>query len=152
MSRIQRFGAYALAFERAVADDDWSGVEPCFSEDAVYETTGPEPFAGRHAPRSAVLAYLRESLDGFDRRFDRRELAVLEGPVERGDGVWVRWRATYHLAGAPPLVMDGEETAVFRGDRICRLEDVIDSASSARTERYLREHAAKLRPPREPSR
>lgn len=146
MNRIQRFAAYAAAFEKAVAENDWAGVEACFSEDAVYEIFGPPPFAGRHAPRSAVLAYLRASLDGFDRRFASRELALLEGPLERGDSVWMRWRATYRVAGAPPLAIEGEETAVFRGDAICRLDDRFEPTSSERAIAFLGEHAAKLRP------
>ena len=150
MSLVQRFGAYAMAFEKAVAEDDWDGVEPYFSEDAVYETFGPAAFAGRHRPRTAVLAALRASLDGFDRRFDSRELQVLEGPTQRGDEVWVRWRSTYRVAGAPPLVMDGEETARYRGEAICRLEDRFEAASAERTTRFLREHGDKLRPPSKP--
>ncbi len=146
MNLIQRFASYAAAFEKAVAGNDWAAVEPCFSEDAVYETFGPAPFAGRHAPRSAVLAGLRASLDGFDRRFESRELELLEGPRESGSEVWVRWRATYRVAGAPPLAIEGEETAVFRGERICRLEDRFEPASAERTTRFLREHADKLRP------
>jgi hypothetical protein len=147
MNRIQRFAAYAAAFEKAVAENDWAGVEPHFTADAVYELFGPPPFAGCHAPRDAVLAYLRASLDGFDRRFDSRELALLEGPVERGDEVWLRWRATYRLAGAPPLEVDGEETATYRGDAICRLEDRFEPKSAQRALAYFGEHASKLKPP-----
>jgi ketosteroid isomerase-like protein len=147
MNRIQRFAAYAAAFEKAVAENDWAAVEPHFTEDAVYEIFGPPPFAGRHSPRSDVLAYLRASLDGFDRRFDERELEVLEGPVERGDSVWLRWRATYRLAGAPPLAVEGEETATYRGDAILRLEDRFEPNSAAGALAYFGEHAAKLRPP-----
>ena len=40
MDPLARFSEYAAAFEEAVRTDDWSGVEPFFTEDAVYEVTG----------------------------------------------------------------------------------------------------------------
>jgi hypothetical protein len=48
-----------------------------------------------------------------------------EGPLEKDGGVWMRWAATYTLASAPDCRMEGEERAVFAGDRIRRLEDSI---------------------------
>jgi hypothetical protein len=35
VSSIPRFAAYAVAFEKAYASDDWSLVEDFFTEDAV---------------------------------------------------------------------------------------------------------------------
>ena len=37
MSIVDRYQAYADAFEQSYEDDDWSHVEPFFTEDAVYE-------------------------------------------------------------------------------------------------------------------
>ena len=36
METIDRYVAYATAFEEAYASDDWSKLEPFFTEDAVY--------------------------------------------------------------------------------------------------------------------
>ena len=77
------------------------------------------------AARDKVFGQLALSLATFDKRFEKRELEVIEGPEERDEGgsVWMRWRVTYTSPGAPPLVMEGEETAHYEGDRISRLVD-----------------------------
>jgi hypothetical protein len=145
MGHIERFQAYAAAFEEAFKSDDWSVVEPYFTEDAVYEIFGGEPFAGRYEGRDAILAYMKQSLDGFDRRFESRELDPLEGPSLKDGAVWMRWRVTYRVADAPPLVIEGEETAEFEGDRIRRLEDQMPADTSA-TLSFFEEHGDKLEP------
>ncbi|MCA9773478.1 MAG: nuclear transport factor 2 family protein, partial [Myxococcales bacterium] len=143
---IQRFLEYAAAFERGVEADDWDAVRPFFAEDAVYETVAPPPLGGRREGRERILAYFKESLDGFDRRFDSRALAVLEGPTERPDGsVWVRWSAAYRRAGAPDLTIEGEGTAEFAGDAIRRLVDTYPPEMGPRVMGYFAEHGGKLK-------
>lgn len=145
MSKIPRFAAYAAAFERAFESDDWSEVEPFFTEDAVYEVPLDPPMGGRFEGREAILAYFKQVLDGFDRRFASREVALLEGPREGEDGaVWVRGRAAYRADGVPDLVFELEEIAVFDGERIRRLEDRYDAATRQALADYLREHGRKL--------
>lgn len=144
MSKIPRFAAYAAAFEKAFASDDWSAVEPFFTEDAVYEVHLDPPMGGRFEGRAAILAYFRRVLDGFDRRFDSREVAVVRGPSDRDGAVWVRGSATYRADGFPELRFELEETATFEGDRIVRLEDRYDAADRGVLERYAADHGAKL--------
>ena len=146
MSLLERFAEYDQAFEKAYASDDWSIVEPCFTEDAVYEILAEPPLGGRHEGRDAVLAFFKLSLDSFDRRFDSRSLEIIEGPEVRGDSVWMRWRATYRIGSAPELSLEGEETARFTGDRIERLEDRYAEGAAAPVVEYMGEHGAKLRP------
>jgi len=141
---IARFGEYAAAFEEAFKGDDWSVLEPYFTEDAVYELFGGPPFAGRHEGRDAIFSALKASLDSFDRRFDTRELDLLEGPEIRDDAVWMHWRVTYTLEGAPELSIEGEERAYFDGDRIRRLEDQFADEASKTTLAYFEQYAAKL--------
>ncbi len=148
MSNMQRFMSYAAAFEDAYATDDWSKVASFFTEDAVYETFADLPFGGRIEGREALMASFKQVLDTFDRRFDSRSVEMLEGPTERDGTVWFRWAAVYTLAGAPALRIEGEETAVFEGDHIRRLEDRWPSAESQRAQTYLGEHAGKLKPQR----
>ena len=97
---IDRFLAYAVAFEEGVKSDDWSVVEPFFTEDAVYETNNGPPFGGKREGRAAILAFFKQSLDEFDRRFDSREGDLLEGPTEKDGSVWIKFVATYRVAGA----------------------------------------------------
>lgn len=144
MSHMARFAQYAAAFEQAYASDDWSIVAPFFHDDAVYEAQLPAPLGGVFEGRDAILAYFRFVLDGFDRRFATREVLLREGPREDGDAVWVRGGARYRASGVPELYFELEETAVFDGDRIRRLEDRYEAAEIERMQAYLREHGAKL--------
>ena len=124
MDPIDRYKEYAAAFEDVVKSDDWTLLESFFTEDAVYELVGAEFFEGRHEGREAIFAALKASLDSFDRRFETRELEILEGPALKEGAVWMRWRASYRSPGVPELVIDGQELASFEGDRIARLVDV----------------------------
>jgi ketosteroid isomerase-like protein len=144
MSRIARFAAYAAAFEKAFENDDWSLLEPFFSEDAVYDAALDPPIGARLEGRDAILAYFKSVVDRFDRRFQSRELALLEGPRESGDSVWIRGSATYRSAGVPPFVLELEETATFDGDRIRLLEDRYSPAIKKSLAAWLEQYADKL--------
>ncbi len=146
MDPMARFQEYAAAFEQVYKSDDWSLIEPYFTEDAVYEILGGQPFAGRHEGRDAVLAHLKRSVDGFDRRFETRELEILEGPEQEGSSVWLRWRGSYRSPGLPELVIDGEETAVFENGRIRRLEDRFPLEASSILEAWLEANGSRLAP------
>lgn len=144
MSKLARFGAYAAAFEESYASDDWTRVEPFFTEEAVYDA-GVELFMGGHFEgRAAILAYFKAVLDGFDRRFESRELALLDGPFEDGQAIRFRGSATYRAAGVPDLVLVLEEVVTFDGDQITRLEDRYDNDMIAVLRTYLEEHGETL--------
>ncbi len=144
MSNKERFQAYAMAFEKAFESDDWTIVAPYFAEDAVYEVPGGPPFGGKHEGKAAILAAFKQALDGFDRRFDSRELELLEGPTTENGSVWLRWCATYRAGGLPNLRIEGEETADFENGCIKRLEDHIPESESERTLAFLGAHGSRL--------
>jgi hypothetical protein len=144
MSALQRFAAYAAAFEKAYASDDWSVVEPFFTEDAVYDAGLPGVLAGRIAGRASILAYFREVIDRFDRRFASRRVELVEGPRVDGDRVWLRGRAIYTAEGVPDLAFELEETALFSGDRIHLLEDAYEPGEKERLAAYLRQYGARI--------
>jgi len=146
MDPVQRFGEYAAAFERVYQDDEWSALEPFFTEDAVYEIHGGPPFGGRVAGRDALLSHLERSVNAFDRRFPSRKLELLEGPTLRQGRVWLRWRVSYSGPGLPELVLDGEESAEFEGDRIRHLEDRFPPEASGITETWFRSYAGRIPP------
>jgi len=141
---IDRFNEYAATFEDVFKSGDWSRLEPYFTEAAVYEILGGEPFAGRYEGRQAVIEYLKRSVEGFDQRFEDRELTTLKAE-ERGDSVWIQWRITYRVGGAE-LSIEGEETATFEGNRIVRLEDRFSPEASALTQEFFAQHGDKLAP------
>jgi len=144
MPLIPRFAAYAAAFEKSVASNDWSLLEPFFTEDAVYDIPAGPPLGGRIEGRAAILAWFEDILDRFDRRFESRELALLEGPKETSDSVWIRGSATYRAQGVPEFVLELEETATFEGDRIRLLEDRYEPAMQQAVADYLKVHGEKL--------
>ena len=145
MGTIERYVAYAAAFEEAYANDSWSQLEPFFTEDAVYVSVAPAPFGGEYKGRTAVLTQFQNSANDFDRRFTSRKLEMLEGPIEKDGGVWIRCAIIYTLTNAPDCRIEAEERAVFSGDRISRLEDLITEAVIERVGAYLAQHGAKLK-------
>lgn len=144
MSRIPRFVAYAAEFEKAFESDDWSLLEPFFSEDAVYEIGLPLLGKQRCENRAAILAWFPDVLDRFDRRFASRSLEILEGPKEQGDEVWIRGSATYSAEGIPDLVLVLEETARFDGDRIVHLEDRYTTEMIAEIDQFVTDYGSKV--------
>jgi SnoaL-like domain len=139
---IARYTAYAAAFEDAYANDDWSRIEPFFTEDATYrsyygadlEVTG----------RGKVLQQLRSDAEKFDRKFDARHLEFFEGPRAEGDHVMSRWKMVYSKSGAPDLVLRGIERATFEGDRIALLEDEYEPETFGEFGAWLGKHGGFL--------
>lgn len=138
MSILDRYQAYADAFEESFEDDDWSRIEPYFTEDAVYEGD-PEDAQGR----DAVLAKLKNGVDTFDRNMDSRT-PDFESPTVDGNTLRMRWSVTYTKAGAPDLVLSGLETATFEGDRIARLRDDFDPETQKAMGEWMAAHGALL--------
>jgi hypothetical protein len=141
---LQRFGEYAAAFERSYASDDWSHVEPFFHEDAVYVVGLPSGMGGTFEGRDAILAYFKDVLDGFDRRFASRTVSAEAPPTEDGDTVRLLGRASYTADGAPDLSFVLEEIVTFDGDRIRRLEDRYEAADREIVEAYVAAHGETL--------
>lgn len=137
MGIVDRYLAYADAFEQSYEDDDWSRIEQYFTEDAVYD--GDPPAEGR----AAVLAKLKGGVDTFDRRMDSRT-PDFQQPTEDGDHVNMNWQVTYTKAGCPDLVISGREIAVFDGDRIARLTDEFDPSAEQAMGAWMAAHGAKL--------
>jgi hypothetical protein len=144
MSNVKRFADYAAAFERAFETDDWSEVESYFSEAAVYEVGLPILGAERREGRAAIVAWFKEVLDRFDRRFESRTLTLLEGPREEGSAIWIAGTAIYTAQGVPDLVLRLTETIRFDGEQIVHLEDHYAPGMLEEIARYVEAHGAKL--------
>jgi hypothetical protein len=137
VSILDRYLAYADAFEKSYVDDDWSHVEPYFTEDAVYE--GDPDARGR----DAVVAKLKGGVDNFDRRMDSRT-PDFQTPTVDGDTLTMRWSVTYAKKGRPDLTISGVETARFEGDRIALLRDTFDPKAQEALQKWMAEHGAAL--------
>ena len=138
MSILQQYQAYADAFEESFKDDNWSRIEPFFTDDAVYEGE-PDDAVGR----AAVLAKLKGGVDTFDRRMDSRT-PDFQTPSVDGDTLTMKWRVTYTKANLPDLVISGVETAVFRGEQIARLADTFDPEAQKAMGEWMAKHGAAL--------
>ena len=137
MSIANQYQAYADAFEKSYEDDDWTRIEPFFTEDAVYE--GDPDARGR----AAVLAKLKGGVDAFDRNMDSRT-PDFQTPTVEGNTLRMDWKVTYTKADCPDLVISGRETAVFEGDRIALLRDDMDPAAEAAMGGWMAANGAKL--------
>jgi hypothetical protein len=138
MSILDRYQAYAAAFEVSYEDDDWSHIEPYFTDDAVYEGE-PEDAQGR----DAVLSKLKQSVDAFDRKMDSRALSF-DPPTADGNTIRTRWSGTYTKSGVPDLVISGVEIAIFEGDRIARLSGEFDPEAQKAMGEWMAAHGALL--------
>ena len=145
MSIIERFLAYAAEFEKTLEDDDWSRLAPYFSEDATYRVEA-DLFGCDLSGRDAIFAGMKKSLDGFDRHFDEREIALTEGPDVDGEEMRVAWTVTYHKAAMPDFVLRGSSLARIRDGEIVLLVDSYDERVTAEVAEWMRETGLKLDP------
>jgi SnoaL-like domain len=137
MAIQDRYLEYAEAFEKSYLDDDWSRIEPYFTDGAVYEG---EPLA---RGRPAVLARLKNGVANFDRRMDSRTL-TFEKPTVKGNAVTVRWKAKYTKKGLPDLTISGAEIATFDGNRIASLRDDFDPHAQKAMGDWMEKHGKAL--------
>jgi len=138
MNIVDRFLEYADAFEKTYEDDDWSRIEPFFTENSSYQF-GDQIAAGR----AATLEMLRNSVNGLDRQMDSRT-GEFGAPTSDGNTVHMDWKVTYTKSGCPDLVISGHETAVFNGDRIERLRDEMAADAEAAMGAWMAAHGSKL--------
>jgi hypothetical protein len=127
MDIMQPFMAYARDFERTLADDEWARLRQYFADDAVYEVQA-EGFGCRLVGPAAIFAGMKKSLDGFDRKFTRRDIAVTSGPEIADDQMRMGWSVTYHRDGSPPFVLRGRSSVHYAGGKIVHLIDAYDAS------------------------
>jgi hypothetical protein len=148
---LERLFHYMRDFEMAFMAGDWSVLDTHFHEDARHTIAGGGgPLGVGGDGRAAVIAGLRGGVEAIDRRFDVRLPEIVEGPVTRDDGVWMRFALTLRRAGLPELRIGGEHLARYRGGRIESLAEHVDADDALRVSTYLAEHDAKLKPAASP--
>jgi hypothetical protein len=132
-----------MDFEKTYDDDDWSRLEHHFAPDAVYEVRNTA-FACRLEGVPAILRGLKKSLDGFDRRLEKRAIALADGPTEDGDVVRMGWTATYTKPGAPPFVLRGRSTVRYRDGVIAELIDEYPDGMDVEAAAWAAAHAPEM--------
>ena len=151
-SNLEIFYGYVRAFELAYLTDDWSLLEPHFTDTAWHRVEGGGPFGDGGTPgRDGAIAGLRTSVHGVDRRFDVRIPQILAGPTTRPDGVFMRFGVTLRRAGLPDLSVEGEHLVRCTGGRIESIVERMAPDVAGRVADYLSKHGAMLRPEGSPA-
>lgn len=145
MDILQSFMAYAQDFEKTYADDDWARLRPYFAAAAVYEVEA-KAFGCRLVGPDAIFAGIKKSLDGFDRKFDTRTIAVTNGPDVAGDELRAAWEVTYTKEKLQPFVLRGRSTVRYRDGVIDRLTDSYDDAVGAELAAWQRANRLEIDP------
>lgn len=146
MNIVESFAAYAAAFEETYVDDDWSRLRRYFTEDAVCSTVADDGAETKFEGIDAVIDGLRDAVNTFDRRFATRTVELRGDLRERDGEIIIDWDATYTAPGAPNLRMGGTEHALYEGNRIRQLKDVVDAGTSRTIADWMTEHGEKLAP------
>ena len=143
---LERFYGFVRAFELANLTDEWRLLAPHFADDAWHRVHGGGPFGdGGAAGRDGVIAGLAASVHAMDRRFDVRIPQILEGPVTRPDGVFMRFGVTLRRAGLPDLSVEGDHLVRFAGSRIASIEEWMAPDVAEQAAAYVAAHDARLR-------
>jgi hypothetical protein len=145
MDIMQQFMAYAGDFERTLADDEWTRLQRYFADDAVYEVQA-ESFGCRLTGPAAIFAGIRKSLNGFDRKFAKRDIEVTSGPEISGDEMQMGWKVVYSKEGLPPFVLRGRSVVRYSGDKIVYLSDRYDPSMSVELADWQRRSGVTLDP------
>ncbi len=143
MSLMNRFLEYAADFEKTLADDDWSRLNPYFTDDATYRVDSTV-FGCELKGRDAIFRGMKKSLDGMDRVFPTRDVAVRGQPKIEGNEISMDWTVTYHKEGVSDFVLPGGSVVRYAGDKIELLVDHYDESVS--TEAWSKETGIALDP------
>ncbi len=139
MDILEHFMAYAAAFEETYKDDDWSRLRQYFTDDAVYEVVSDSIGCTITGP-DAIFTGIKKSLDGFDRKFAGRVIALKGAPEVDGDAFGVGWTVTYTKDGVAPFVLPGHTGAAYRNGKIARLTDSYEPSVSVDTATWMQKN------------
>ena len=145
MDNLACFMKYAGDFEKTYADDDWARLRRHFADDAVYEVKS-DVFPCKLTGPDAIFQGIKKSLDGFDRKFDDREIALTKGPEVDGDTVRMEWAVTYRKAGKSPYVLRGRTEARLRDGKIASMADSYDASVGPEAAAWMEQNGMILDP------
>jgi steroid delta-isomerase-like uncharacterized protein len=147
----EHFLRWAFGFEGAFWSDDFAALRPLLAEDAVRVARSEGSLAAHDGGADAVVAGLRASVHAMDRRFDARIPEIIDGPVTRPDGVFMRYALRLRRARLPELVIEGDHLTRYADGRIAAIEETLPPGTGERADAFLREHDAALRPAGSPA-
>jgi len=139
MDILEHFMAYAAAFENTYKDDDWNRLGQYFTEDAIYEVVSDSIGCTITGP-DAIFVGIKKSLDGFDRRFSGRVIALDGAPEVDTDSFSVGWTVTYTKDGVAPFTLPGHTRATYRDGKIAHLTDSYEPSVTVDTLAWMRDN------------
>jgi len=150
VSDLGSFYEYVQAFELAYLSDDWSLIQPFFADDARHVVTDGGPHDRDDRGAADIVAGFRQAVRDYDHRFDMRLPEIIDGPVTRDDGVWMKFRLTMCRRGLPDLTIEGEHLTRYEDGKIVAIKERVFDGAGDSAGSYLVTHAAELRPPDSP--
>src|SRR5262249_19092607 len=75
---------------------------------------------------AAIFAGIKKSLDGFDRKFIKRDIELTSGPEISGTEIRIGWKVVYAKEGWQPFVLRGRSTARYSNGKIVYLADTYE--------------------------
>lgn len=145
MDVLKEFLNYAAAFEITYKDDSWDRLHQFFHDDAAYEIESPNIPCTLVGP-SAIFAGMKKSLDGFDRRFDTREIGLEDDLEVDENSMSVSWAVTYTKSDLPPFILKGKSIATLSDNKIRKLVDVFTAESEKELLDWVSETGYKVDP------
>jgi hypothetical protein len=145
MLTLVRFLRYARAFEQTLRDDDWERVRPFFREDAVYDVDDPD-YGCHLVGVDAVLAGIKKSLDGFDRKFPRRSVKLTRLPRLGWNRIAISWSVRYKHDSWTPYTLVGASSVRYRRGRIAHITDTFSGDARRDLERWSETNGVELDP------
>jgi hypothetical protein len=134
---LQRFAAYAAAFEETYTDDNWNRLDEFLAPDLTYRVLGSPGFDSTVHGREAVYRSIRGFLDAFDRRCVRRVGIGDAPPLVENDTVVVSGFAGYRRGESDELILNMLLMAEFENDRIAVLSDVYLASTAHRMNAWM---------------
>lgn len=121
----ERWLEHIAAFDQCTEDNSWARLEPFFTEDMRYVVTG-SPYCCDIHGRDKVLKGFEKSVNGFDRKFDKRDWRAASIKLFQPSCLQAHVTGTYEIAGKPKLQFGVQGLWFFREDRICMMVDLYD--------------------------
>jgi hypothetical protein len=143
MENLPAFLSYARDFEKTLRDDDWTRLVQYFAADAVYDIEISE-YGSHIVGRDAIFRGIKKSLDGFDRKFDGRDVQVTSPPEMDGEWMKMSWVVTYKKADKEPFPLRGASRVLYRDGKIAHLVDSYGPGVVDEIRTWMRDNQMKL--------
>ncbi|MFT4519335.1 MAG: hypothetical protein ACI9JM_001731 [Halioglobus sp.] len=139
MDTTTLFLAYASEFEKSYADNEWERLYEFLQPDATYEVVS-EKYGCTLVGPEAIFRGTKKSLDGLDRRFEKRTIQPKDDIQSSDNEFSISWIAIYEQSGLPTLELHGHSHVLFRDGKIQTLTDSYTPEGELQVQAWLDEN------------